>query len=198
MDATLRWARAFIEELECVVCRTRVRLTLRYISDREVVPIEDMSVDQLKSSMNIMDTFCDQCTRKQTTKILSKERWNAKANARMIASVRIDTSIAARYDTYKSDIGTHTKQDVIEYLRRRMCASCGMSSISGVLVSKSRQKVSVHDLKTPSISLNEMLKELLGSYTLCPTCFEKSKSRELTILPEYVINENFLSSTLQL
>ncbi len=113
MYASKRWAHHFVDALECVNCR-RQKARVLYRFDGSLVKSEDLTIDQLRAMISIIDVWCEYCDVKLTAKVRSRGRLQAKEEAAKLADVRSQASTASYYDEVKDEEGNfHQRRNLL-------------------------------------------------------------------------------------
>lgn len=156
MHTSERWKQEFIAQMECARCRTKEGIEL-YNYDGTIVDVKKYTVDELIERIPRMDTWCDSCGVRFSSRITGEGRRTRKKDAAFVAQLRANTHLAAIFDTHSfSETKTITKRELIDKVKERPCQVCNQSFPLAVM--------DLHHIKFPKVAT--MTQMLLPRYTL--------------------------------
>jgi hypothetical protein len=188
-----------MRNLECAKCRTKTGLNL-FTYDKKKIDPEKYSVDQLKTMIPRMDTWCNDCGVVFNTRITGPGRLKHKEEAAYIADLKIMGDRANIYDDHMLDQGfTKSKQDIIREVKDRPCAVCGVKyhpcamDFHHVAEKEKRQNVGV--MVGPTFTIKELIEEIQKCVVLCATCHRLVTHHIIASPKERItLDENFFDS----
>lgn len=173
MNASVRWAKHFVDALECVKCRRKDDLTLYYFHGKPVEP-EKMTIERLRWSLDRMDTWCSTCPVIVNTRVAGPGRRARKDEAAHIANVRSQLTYASRYDEYVLDGGPHiTKYELLDRAKQLPCFVCNQTYPEPVMdfyhVDLPKRS-NISSMPGHVYTLQEMISEIEKCALVCANC----------------------------
>lgn len=173
MNASVRWSQYFVNELECVKCRSTSDLVLHEYSGKPVDP-ETKTIEELKWMVDRMDVWCPKCPVKVNKRVAGPGRKARKEEAVVLADIRCRMAIGSKYDDYVIDGGkTLTKQQLIEEVKYRPCMVCGQSYPNPVMEFHHvvfPKVSSITSMPSQSYTIRDVIEEIEKCVLLCANC----------------------------
>jgi hypothetical protein len=197
VNASCRWAKHFIEALECVKCRSKENLTLYFFNGKPVDP-SSMTLEDLRWSVDRMDVWCDQCVPKVNTRVAGRGRYEHKKEAVLLANIRSQLAQGSAYDQYVIESGvTRSKQEIIDKLRSYPCSACQehYNPVVMKFLHLGEKKASIPAMLHGRFTLRDMLEEIGKCTVVCANCYELIEHKIIEAPTErIVLDENFWRS----